>query len=94
MEQKERILSFKILGEEYKIKTDMDKEHAVRITNYVNKKIEDIASKVGYASQTKIAVLSALHIAIELFQEKNNNEDIEKHMERACKKLSEVLEKK
>jgi cell division protein ZapA (FtsZ GTPase activity inhibitor) len=93
MEQKERILTFKILGEEYKIKTDMDKERAVRITNYVNKKIELIAEKVGYASQTKIAVLSALHIAIELFQEKTNNEQIEKQIEKAFKKLSHALEK-
>ncbi|MCK4575316.1 cell division protein ZapA [candidate division WOR-3 bacterium] len=94
IEKKERILAFNILGEEYKIKTDMDKDTALLITNYVNKQIEETSKKVGYASQTKIAVLSAINIAIELFLEKNNNVHHKKQIEKICRRIKEVLEKK
>ena len=94
MKQEERIITFNILGEEYKIKTDMDKDAAILITNYVNKQIEEIVKKVGYASQTKIAVLAALNIAMELFLEKNKMAHLDKKIEEACERIKEVLVKK
>ncbi|MBA7624185.1 cell division protein ZapA [candidate division WOR-3 bacterium] len=94
MKQEERIITFNILGEEYKIKTDMDKDAAIRLTNYVNKQIEEIVKKVGYASQTKIAVLAALNIAMELFLEKNERAHLDNKIEEACERIKEVLVKK
>lgn len=94
MKQEERIIMFNILGEEYKIKTDMDKDAAIRLTNYVNKQIEEIVKKVGYASQTKIAVLAALNIAMELFLEKNERAHLDNKIEEACERIKAVLVKK
>ena len=91
MEQKQRIITFNILGEEYKVKTDFDKDIAVRIANFVSRQIGDIAKKAGYASQTKIAVLAALNIAIELFQERNTTKQTEKKIEQLRNKLQEAL---
>ncbi len=91
MEQKQRIITFNILGEEYRVKTDFDKDTAVRIANFVSRHIGDIAKKAGYASQTKIAVLAALNIAIELFQERNATKQSEKKIEQISARLREVL---
>jgi cell division protein ZapA (FtsZ GTPase activity inhibitor) len=91
MEQKQRIITFNILGEDYKVKTDFDKDTAVRIANFVSRQIGDVAKKAGYASQTKIAVLAALNIAIELFQERNSTKQNQKKIEQISNRLSEVL---
>ena len=92
MKDIKKILTFKILGEEYRIKTDMDKDTAIQIANYVDKQIKKISSKAGYASQTKIAVLAALNIAIDLFKEKNNIEHIEKKLEKSYEKIKKALQ--
>ncbi|OQX56337.1 MAG: hypothetical protein B5M53_02015 [Candidatus Cloacimonas sp. 4484_209] len=94
MEKEENIVIFNILGEEYRIKTDMDKDTTLLITNYVNKTIEETVKKAGYASQTKIAVISALNIARELFLVKKEKENLEARIEEACKKIAEVLGEK
>lgn len=91
MNKKDNIITFNVLGEEYKVKTDMDKDTAILIANYVNKQIEETIKKVGYASQTKIAVVSALNIARELFLEKTDREHLEKKIEKVCKRIKEVL---
>lgn len=91
MEQKQRIITFNILGEEYKVKTDFDKDTAVRIASFVSRQIADISKKAGYASQTKIAVLAALNIAIELFQEREMTKETEKKIQQISGKLQEAL---
>ncbi|TES92515.1 MAG: cell division protein ZapA [Candidatus Cloacimonadota bacterium] len=92
MEKKEKIITFNILGEKYKIKTEMDEDTALRIANYVNNQIEETSKRVGYASQTKIAVLAALNIAQELFLGKKDMAGLEKKIEQACKRIEKVLE--
>lgn len=92
MEKKEKIITFNILGEKYKIKTEMDEDTALRIANYVNNQIEETSKRVGYASQTKIAVLAALNIAQELFLGKKDMVGLEKKIEQACKRIEKVLE--
>lgn len=91
MEQKQRIITFNILGEEYKVKTDFDKDTAVRIANFVTRQIGDVAKKAGYASQTKIAVLAALNIAIELFQERETTKLTDEKIVELGKRLQEAL---
>jgi len=94
MEEKERIITFNILGEDYKIRTDMDKDKVIHIANFVKKQIIETTKNVGYASQTKIAVLTAINIAMELFSEIDKGENREKRIAKASKKLKEVLLKK
>lgn len=93
MKNEKDILVFKILGEEYRVKTDIDKDTAKQITKYVDSIIRDIASKSAYASQTKIAVLAALNIAIELFREKNTREQIDEKMNQTYETMKDVLDK-
>ncbi|TET25118.1 MAG: cell division protein ZapA [Candidatus Cloacimonadota bacterium] len=91
MEKKENVVTFNILGEQYTVKTDLDKDTTVHVARFVNRQIEEVSKKSGYASQTKIAVLAALNIALELFHEKNMTITLEQKIEQACKKLRNVL---
>lgn len=93
MKNENDILAFKILGEEYRVKTDIDKDTAKQITKYVDNTIREIASNSAYASQTKIAVLAALNIAIELFHEKNSRDQIDEKMNQAYERMKDVLDK-
>ncbi len=91
MENKKSSVSFNILGEDYKITTDLDSETTLRIAEYVNKQIEETAQKVGYASLTKIAVLTALNIARDLFIENKNAEDLNERIADTCTGIEKVL---
>jgi len=93
MKKEEKVIIFNILGEEYRITSDMDKETTIRIADYVNKQVENTKKRVGYASQTKIAVFSALNIARELFLEKDDRALLEERIKKASRKIREALVK-
>jgi cell division protein ZapA len=70
-------------GDEYSIKADVDLETTKKVAEYVDKKIMEFQRKVSSRDKIKIAVLSALTIAGELFE-------IQKQFENAQKRLAEI----
>jgi cell division protein ZapA len=64
-----------IFGSEYSIKGDVDVETTRQIARYVNSKMTEIHENSASRDNVKIAVLSALNIAGELFElkEKQGN---------------------
>jgi cell division protein ZapA len=66
----EKSVKVTILGDEYSIKSDVDLETTKKVAEYVNSKIEQIQSSISSKEKLKIAVLSAINIAGELFEYK------------------------
>jgi cell division protein ZapA len=64
-----------ILGVEYSIKSDVDAEMTRQIARYVNSKMAEIHENTASRDNVKIAVLSALNIAGELFEFKAKYEE-------------------
>jgi cell division protein ZapA len=64
-----------IFGTEYSIKSDVDVETTRRVARYVNSKMAEITESISSRDNTKIAVLSALNIAGELFELKDRKEN-------------------
>jgi len=64
-----------IFGTEYSIKGDADTETTRQVAEYVNSKIAEIHSITASRDNIKIAVLSALNIAGELFETKAKYEE-------------------
>jgi cell division protein ZapA len=60
-----------IFGTEYAIKSDVDVETTRKVARYVNAKMAEITDSISSRDNTKIAVLSALNIAGELFELKD-----------------------
>ena len=76
MSQKNDI-NIQILGQTYTIKTSADKAYIEELENYVESKIEELKGS-GFDSKTqhlKIAILTCINIADDLFQSRNNNTD-------------------
>ena len=56
----------------YLIKGSMDSAYVEELAAYVDRKMREIAESSQTADSLKVAVLAALNIADELFQEKDN----------------------
>jgi cell division protein ZapA len=81
-----------ILGQSYNIKGDTSPEYILELTDYVNKKIEDISGNVTSGNALHIAILAALNIADEFFQNKRITDGIEGILEYKTKELITLLD--
>jgi len=72
MSQEGGVLKINIYGTEYPIKSDSnaDTEYILKVADYVDQKMREIDQNTQSKSSLKIAILAALNIADELFQEK------------------------
>jgi len=72
----EETVKVTIFSEEYSIRGVADKEYILRVADYVDKKMREIALKSKNRAPNKIAVLTALNLAGELldYKEKDDRE--------------------
>tara|TARA_Y100000588_G_scaffold393952_1_gene512060 strand:- start:713 stop:1033 length:321 start_codon:yes stop_codon:yes gene_type:complete len=78
MSKESKNLTVNIYGQEYVLRSTADQNYINKIADYVNSKMKEIESTGLDASsqQLKIAVLSAMNIADELFQSNDKNSKI------------------
>ena len=81
-----------IMGQTYNIKGDTSPEYILELTDYVNKKIEEISDNVASGNALQIAILTALNIADECFQSKKITGGIEGVFECKTKELITLLD--
>ena len=70
-------INIQILGQTYTIKTSADEKYIKKLEKYVENQIEELKGS-GFDSKTqhlKIAILTCINIADDLFQEKENNKN-------------------
>jgi cell division protein ZapA len=89
-------LKVNIFGSEYSLVADGSEEYLKEVAKYVDKKMRNIDKNQSFKASTKLAILAALNIADELFQERANKEKIIKRLNNKTEKmnnsLTEVLE--
>lgn len=78
-------VSVKIYGQEYVISGQKSREHIIRVADYVDNKMHEIANAAPSCSVTDLAVLSAVNVADETFDCRDEVEEL--------KKLNSQLEK-
>ncbi len=83
MEQQKKTVRVTIFGDEYPLRGDADTEYMLKVAEYVDRSMRAVAEKAAHLSTAKVAVLTALNIADELFRERSDSQ----------KQLSEVEEK-
>lgn len=78
MSEKAKNLTVNIYGQEYILKTDGDQDYINKIADYINSKMKEVEGTGldANSQQLKIAVLSAMKIADELFQAIDKNSKI------------------
>lgn len=77
--EKTNKVSVEIFGQEFTFKSkEADKEYILMLSNFVDQKMKEIASEMGKKfSYYQLAILAAMNIADELFQEKVKHPDNE-----------------
>jgi cell division protein ZapA len=83
-----------IFGQEYKIRGVGDPQYIHKIAGYVDKKMRERAHSSGIMSQSRIAILAALNITDELYQEREDRERVQSELGRQADRLGELLESK
>jgi len=81
-----------ILGEEYKIKSDISPEEMQNLAQYVNTKIGEIRNKAANIPLLRIAVLACLNISEELFAVKKQLDETQNLMEDETIKILKMLD--
>ncbi|RMD89530.1 MAG: cell division protein ZapA [Calditrichaeota bacterium] len=72
MNQENNVLKINIYGTEYPIKSDSatDPEYIKKVAAYVDQKMQEVGESTQVKSTLKVAILAALNITDELFQER------------------------
>lgn len=65
-----QVIEVEILDDKYQIKSRYNPEHVRAISDYVDTKMRELVIKSPKISLNKVALLTALDIADELFKEK------------------------
>jgi cell division protein ZapA len=80
-----------IFGSDYHVRGDVDSEYLKSVAAYVDAKMHEIATSQSLVSSTKVAILTAIHIADELFQERRKREQTMNDVAERALQISEVL---
>lgn len=85
------VTTVQVFGQEYKIRGFEDRSYVEKVAGYVNEKMRELAQSSSSISPERLAVLAALNIADELFQEtKKSSEALLSIEERAEAMLSQL----
>jgi len=78
MSEQSKNLTVNIYGQDYMLKTTANQEYIDKIADYVCSKMKEVENTGldANSQQLRIAVLSAMNIADELFQSKDKNDAI------------------
>jgi cell division protein ZapA len=87
----------KIHGQEYTIRADRDPEYIQSIARFVDDRMRETARDAGQVTSLRVAILSALNIADELFQERESGaadavHSLEERARRMVATLEEVVD--
>ncbi len=67
-------VTVRIAGEEHTIRSSAKPEYTTRCAEYVDRRIHDIKKQIGLVEGHKVAILAALSITDELFQQQDTQE--------------------
>lgn len=85
-----------IFGQRLGLRADGDEARVQEIARFVDNRMREVADRSSSVDTVKIAVLTALNIADELFQERETDQDtrqkrLEKQAERLVIKIEEAM---
>ncbi|APF19401.1 cell division protein ZapA [Caldithrix abyssi] len=80
-----------IFGSEYTLVSDNDENYVREIAQYIDQKMREIDKNQSIKSTVKIAILTALNVADELFQERLYRQKLLSQLDEEAKKLNREL---
>jgi cell division protein ZapA len=86
------VTTVQIFGQEYKIRGFEDKSYVQRVAGFVDERMRELSQASSSLSQERLAVLTALNIADELFQESKRSSETLLSVERRADALIAQLD--
>jgi cell division protein ZapA len=86
------VTTVQIFGREYKIRGHADKNYIREMAKYVDDKMKELAGNASLPSQDRLAILVALNIADELFQERTRSSETISAVEQRAARLITLLD--
>ncbi|MBD3223458.1 MAG: cell division protein ZapA [Caldithrix sp.] len=80
-----------IFGSEYTLLSDNNENYVFEIAKYIDQKMREIDSSQNVKTTTKIAILAALNVADELFQERDYRQKLLDQLNEESKKMGNSL---
>ncbi len=71
-----RTISVQIFGKSYSLRGDADQGYTQKLAQYVEEQMRKVAAQSSAVDTQKIAVLAAMNIANELFQEREKETEM------------------
>lgn len=88
-----------ILGNEYSLRSDADSASAQKVAEYVRRKMTETHQQVASRDRLKVAIVSAMNMAGELFEVQARNkeqadyvDELEEKAKSLTRRISSVLE--
>lgn len=94
MESFDKIVHVNIYGEEYAIRSENGEAYTRQVAEYVDRAMRELAEKVPNKSPSRVAVLTALNIADELFAERRNGQSDLSAVEKRTHDMISLLDEK
>lgn len=82
------VVRVQIFGSEYQIASHTDAEHTREVARYIDKKMREVANNLSLRSVSKIAVLTAVNLADELYKAQDEGRQMEQMAEEKAQKLA------
>jgi cell division protein ZapA len=92
MDEQSRVVHVTIYGQQYPIKGSANEEYIRKIAAFVDNKMREVESQIRVKSSLKIAILSALNIAAELFSVQEERDQLVALFEEKAQELNNVIE--
>ena len=87
-----KALDVEILGQKITISSDAEEGYMLKVAGYVNDKMQELIQASKPVAKSNAAMLAALNIADELFQERKNASDSFADIERKTESLIGLLD--
>ncbi len=81
-----------IFGREYKIRGVADEQYIQKVASFVDGKMREVSQGSSFPSSDRLAILTALNIADELFQERSKTSDAYSNIEQKAHRLISILD--
>ena len=86
------VTTVQIFGREYKIRGHADNNYIREMAKYVDGKMKELAANSSLPSQDRVAILVALNIADELFQERSKSSETISAIEQRTGRMIDLLD--
>lgn len=82
----------RIQGQEYSVRSDADPAYVRRVAAYVDERMREVGQQSNQVSTVRVAILTALNIADELFREREKSGEGVVRLQERARELASRLE--